>query len=163
MIVRFIFMGLFVVLLAGCATTQQGPSPMSQLQNQVVDLEKRMEEQEKNVVDLKYEVKEVSDKQDAKQVVDVETSALNPTPEPVKATAVQPPEGEAAGLIKVAASPEDVQKALKNAGVYTGKIDGKVGSRTKSAVMEFQRQHNLRADGVIGQKTWAALKTYLEQ
>jgi peptidoglycan hydrolase-like protein with peptidoglycan-binding domain len=56
----------------------------------------------------------------------------------------------------------EVQKALKNAGVYDGKIDGKVGPRTKNAVVEFQRQHSLKADGVIGQKTWSVLKTYLE-
>jgi peptidoglycan hydrolase-like protein with peptidoglycan-binding domain len=66
-------------------------------------------------------------------------------------------------IIKVDASGIDVQKALKGAGLYEGKIDGKIGSKTKSAIVEFQKQHNLKADGVIGQKTWGELKQYMTE
>jgi peptidoglycan hydrolase-like protein with peptidoglycan-binding domain len=146
--------------LAGCATTDQKVSPVNQVQNQVVDLQQRMEDQEKEIVDLKYEVKELSGKMDAKNTVEVETSA--PTPTPTRMTEPKSVEVETGNIIKVAATGMEVQKALKNAGVYDGKVDGKIGSRTKTAVVEFQRQHSLKADGVIGQKTWSVLKTYLE-
>ncbi|MFH0876795.1 MAG: peptidoglycan-binding domain-containing protein [Candidatus Omnitrophota bacterium] len=51
-----------------------------------------------------------------------------------------------------------VQTALKNLGLYAGKIDGKIGPKTKAAVREFQRQNQLVADGKVGPKTWAVLK-----
>lgn len=35
--------------------------------------------------------------------------------------------------------------------------DGIFGRLTEEAVMAFQRSHGLEADGVVGQKTWAAL------
>lgn len=56
---------------------------------------------------------------------------------------------------------EDIQKALKNAGLYVGAIDGKAGPKTKKAIEEFQKQNNLTADGKVGPKTWEKLKSYL--
>lgn len=35
--------------------------------------------------------------------------------------------------------------------------DGIFGKLTEEAVMEFQREHGLTADGVVGDKTWAAM------
>ncbi len=35
--------------------------------------------------------------------------------------------------------------------------DGAFGSRTKSAVVDFQKKHHLQVDGVIGPQTWRAL------
>ena len=56
---------------------------------------------------------------------------------------------------------KDIQKALKNAGFYTGAIDGKIGPKTKNAIVEFQKAKGLKADGKVGPKTWAALEKYL--
>lgn len=56
---------------------------------------------------------------------------------------------------------KDVQTALKNAGSYTGKVDGKSGPLTKKAVESFQKTNNLKADGKVGPKTWDALSKYL--
>lgn len=36
-------------------------------------------------------------------------------------------------------------------------VDGVFGQKTKQAVMDFQRDHGLVADGIIGPKTWAKL------
>ncbi|MDD5155727.1 MAG: peptidoglycan-binding domain-containing protein [Candidatus Omnitrophica bacterium] len=55
----------------------------------------------------------------------------------------------------------EIQTALKNSGYYTGKIDGKIGPRTKAAIAEFQKANGLKADGKVGPKTWAALSRHL--
>ena len=56
---------------------------------------------------------------------------------------------------------KDVQTALKNAGFYTGSIDGKIGPKTKGAIQEFQKAKGLKVDGKVGQKTWAEMEKYL--
>lgn len=38
------------------------------------------------------------------------------------------------------------------------KIDGSFGSLTEAAVKSYQRRQGLRVDGVVGPKTWAALR-----
>lgn len=53
-----------------------------------------------------------------------------------------------------------IQRALKNAGYYQGTVDGKVGSRTKEAIRNFQRDQGLATDGICGRQTWARLKSF---
>jgi len=55
----------------------------------------------------------------------------------------------------------DIQTALKAANFYTGSIDGKMGPKTKKAIVEFQKAKGLKADGKVGPKTWIALEKYL--
>ncbi len=55
----------------------------------------------------------------------------------------------------------DIQLALKNAGYYTGNIDGKIGPKSKKAIAEFQKANGLKADGKVGPKTWAMLSKHL--
>lgn len=55
----------------------------------------------------------------------------------------------------------EIQTALKNAGYYTGEVDGKIGPMTKKAIEEFQKANGLEADGKVGPKTWAVLSKYL--
>ena len=57
-------------------------------------------------------------------------------------------------------SKKDIQAALKNAGVYTGEVDGKMGPKTKSAIEAFQTANDLKADGKVGPNTWNKLKKY---
>ena len=59
-------------------------------------------------------------------------------------------------------STRQVQQALKNAGFYQGAVDGKIGSKTREAVKEFQRVHGLKDDGVAGTQTWSKLREYAE-
>ncbi len=56
---------------------------------------------------------------------------------------------------------EEIQTALKNAGFYKGKIDGKIGEGTKQAIKEFQKANGLVADGIVGSKTWEKLRNYI--
>ena len=58
---------------------------------------------------------------------------------------------------------KDIQTALKAAGFYTGNIDGKMGPRTKRAIVEFQKAKGLKADGRVGPKTWTEIEKYLKQ
>ena len=54
---------------------------------------------------------------------------------------------------------EDLQKALRNQGYFTGKADGYFGEDTENAVKTFQRYNGLTIDGVAGPAT---LRTLLE-
>ena len=55
----------------------------------------------------------------------------------------------------------EIQTALKNAGFYSGTVDGKLGPNTKKAITEFQKSQGLVADGKVGPKTWDLLSKYL--
>ena len=56
---------------------------------------------------------------------------------------------------------QQIQTALRVAGLYNGSIDGKIGPATKRAIEQFQSQNNLKVDGKVGPQTWAALEKYL--
>jgi hypothetical protein len=51
----------------------------------------------------------------------------------------------------------EIQKALQAARLYDGQIDGQFGGGTHSAVLQFQKQRGLTADGRVGEETWSAL------
>ena len=50
-----------------------------------------------------------------------------------------------------------VQEKLKRWGYYSGSVDGIYGPQTKKAVEYFQRKNGLKADGIVGKATFAAL------
>ena len=50
-----------------------------------------------------------------------------------------------------------LQTRLRSWGYYSGTIDGVYGAKTESAVRAFQKRNGLTADGIVGQKTAAAL------
>jgi cytoskeletal protein RodZ len=52
---------------------------------------------------------------------------------------------------------KDVQQALTTLGYDPGAVDGNFGAKTKFAVGEFQRAHNLTDDGVVGPATAKAI------
>ncbi|MBU4467252.1 MAG: peptidoglycan-binding protein [Candidatus Omnitrophica bacterium] len=54
-----------------------------------------------------------------------------------------------------------IQTALKNAGFYTERVDGKIGPKSKKAIKDFQSANGLKVDGKVGPKTWEALGKYL--
>ena len=56
---------------------------------------------------------------------------------------------------------QQIQTALKNTGFYKGPIDGKLGRGSKRAIEAFQKKNNLKSDGKVGPKTWAALESSL--
>ena len=50
-----------------------------------------------------------------------------------------------------------IQTALKTLGYPVGSADGAFGSKTRTAVIYFQKLNNLTADGKVGPKTYARL------
>lgn len=52
---------------------------------------------------------------------------------------------------------EDVQRALNKHG-FTCTVDGDFGPNTEKAVKAFQAARGMAADGIVGAKTWAALR-----
>ncbi|MEH1882864.1 MULTISPECIES: peptidoglycan-binding domain-containing protein [unclassified Nostoc] len=50
------------------------------------------------------------------------------------------------------------QNALKQQGFYTANVNGVFDNKTRSAVIKFQKSKGLRADGILGHRTLAALK-----
>ncbi len=152
MLFQIIIVVLAAVSLVGCATTK-GPSAQDQLQSRIVDLEKKLEEKDSEIVDLQYEVKDLSNR--------VEAASNNASNESASVAAPVATTAQGAdSIIRVNVAPEVVQTALKSAGYYTGKVDGKVGAGTKAAIVAFQKANGLTADGVLGRKTWELLKAH---
>ena len=63
-------------------------------------------------------------------------------------------------LSKIGSRSEEVnkiQQELKNRGYYDGNIDGIFGEKTKNAVIKFQKDNGLTADGIAGKHTLKAL------
>lgn len=105
-------------------------------------------------------------------VSEQDTALAVQAPEPAQNVAVEtiPPSATAPMEHKtVSAAQEkpnrnkDIQLALKNAGFYAGTVDGKIGPKSKKAIIEFQKAKGLKPDGKIGPKTWAELEKYLGQ
>ena len=144
--------------MTGCASMGGAKTQQEQMQTRMTELEKKVEEKDSEIVDLQYQVKDLSSKVNTKDSADA--SSEGATAESMKTPSKTFGDDD---VIRVNASVEDVQMALKNAGVYSGKVDGKAGPGTKAAIMAFQREHHLTADGVLGKRTWRTLKSYLKE
>jgi peptidoglycan hydrolase-like protein with peptidoglycan-binding domain len=61
--------------------------------------------------------------------------------------------------VKYGSTGEDVKKlqTLLNAQGYKLTVDGIFGAATTTAVKDYQTRKGLMSDGVVGEKTWAAL------
>ena len=60
----------------------------------------------------------------------------------------------------VISSTLDIQQFLSNNGFNPGPIDGQSGPKTKNAIISFQKENGLLADGIAGNKTKAAMRAY---
>lgn len=76
------------------------------------------------------------------------------------------PGGSAAGavsgntMLRYGSSGNDVrnlQTTLSGLGYNVGTVDGIFGNQTKNAVMQYQKDMGLSADGIVGDQTWGAL------
>ena len=167
MLLRLLSVFILAIAFSGCASTQM-KTQNEQIESRVTDLEKNLQAKDAEIVDLQYQVKDLSSKVEGGKPADAGQTSVdsqgsqNSTEqaEPVNTSSDVGSVG--ANIIRVKVSPEKIQRALKSAGVYTGKVDGKIGPGTKEAIIEFQKSHGLKADGVLGKKTWEELKTFLK-
>ena len=145
--------GLSIIILAafsisGCGTSQKKvQSEVTGIKTRVETLESRVEGVESKQADVERMTAE-----QAQAIDDLKTVKIS---HPDTNISVKPREGARAGRMK------DIQQALKNAGYYDGMIDGVKGKVTKRAIKDFQKSNGLKADGVVGRKTWNQLSGYL--
>jgi len=147
---------MMTVMVSGCATMQRDQSMVSQLQLRIGELERAAQNKDRRIADLETEVKDLS--YDLEQVKKAPVSRRAAS---VPSVSSGTPAVDDDRIVRVDVDPKTVQQALKNAGYYSGAIDGKVGSGTKKAIYQFQQDKGLTADGLIGRQTWAVLKTFL--
>lgn len=91
--------------------------------------------------------------------------SLTPTPVPTYPESIMqvtpdPALPTRAPLLKTGSTGDQVvqlQSRLSELGYYTGSLDGQFGPGTQKAVLLFQQQHNLDADGKVGPATSAVL------
>ncbi|MCK5013259.1 MAG: peptidoglycan-binding protein [Candidatus Omnitrophica bacterium] len=158
MFFRLIIGVVLVGSLVGCATTQK-PTTVNQLQIRVAQVESRLDDRERDAAELKYAVEEL--------VVSVEklVGSVGSVNRPSRSATVSSTKASQPGpvqILRVPVTPQEVQTALKKSGYYDGAIDGKLGSGSQKAIKAFQKDHDLESDGIVGKKTWADLKNYLE-
>ncbi len=159
MLLRLLSVLILALAVSGCATSQTRIQN-EQIESRLTDLEKKSEARDAEITDLQYSVKDLSGKVESAKSAEPNQSAEESA---AQVKGVKPSNASySSQIIRVSVSPEDVQTVLKAAGVYTGPVDGKIGPGTKAAIIEFQKSHGLKADGVLGKKTWEELKAYLK-
>ncbi len=138
MVSRILLTSIIIFTLTGCATSRKTAtgSEVEELQTKISDLEKQLQEKDDEVRDLEERLSKIK--------------------EPLSEEIVNSQEVD---ISKV--TPKKIQTALKNAGFYSGTIDGKIGKKTKEAIKEFQKANSLKPDGIVGKQTWARLQKYL--
>ncbi|MBI4313821.1 MAG: peptidoglycan-binding protein [Candidatus Omnitrophica bacterium] len=149
-IIRMAMLGLAGVSLAGCATTSQSARlENEQLRTQVAGLQSQ-------VAALDSQVDELRTRQQSLENRSWEQGTrLSSIP------SLESRGGGRKGHAVLTA--KEIQLALQRAGYYQGTVDGRIGTKTRSAIKAFQSANNLVADGVAGAKTMSALGAYLAQ
>jgi peptidoglycan hydrolase-like protein with peptidoglycan-binding domain len=129
-------------LICGCATTGNKSSAVEiqDLKNQILVLEKQIQEKNDLINDLKESLRSAQEKSYAQPTC--KSSVKNKT---TKRTTKQ------------------IQTALKNAGYNPGKIDGQMGKQTREAVRLFQKDNGLKPNGKVNDRTWSILSKYLNK
>lgn len=134
------FVPVFVgaVLVSGCATTRPRKAAQADLPTQVQTLQAEVHTKDQQIQDLQCQL-------DSQQ-------------QSLSGGSSSSSSGRSTLIHVSGVSVTDVQKALVRAGFDPGPVDGRMGKKTKSAIKQFQRRNNLKADGVVGDRTWSQLR-----
>lgn len=143
MLVRLLSLIVIILSISGCASLRKDTrgAQTQEMQTQVAKLKEELRQKNEEIDSLQWQLRE----------------AKRPKAASVTVVKSKPTGGE---VVKM--TPKNLQLALKKAGFYDGPVDGKIGKRTKQAIVDFQKANGLTADGVAGEKTWSKLKKYLE-
>ncbi len=137
--------GLVMFAVVGCETVpKKFKEEVSGIKTRVETLETKVESVESKQAEVERTANEQAQK----------LEEMKATGEAKTNISVKPRGGKSKEWIK------ELQTCLKNAGFYTGKIDGVKGRNTRRAIREFQRANGLTADGAVGKKTWELLSKY---
>jgi len=132
---------VLVLSLTSCTTVRKKNLEQQGLKNQIQALEAQLQERDQQVANLKDSLaKEMQEKEDLSK----KTS-----------------QAKFIGEVKSRPNARQIQVALKNAGYDPGKIDGKMGKKTREAIKAFQKAKGLKADAKVGKLTWQLLRDYL--
>lgn len=149
-----LFRGLLIVLLifvvSGCGTAKKRVTlkeEVAGIKTKVDTLESRVEGVEAKQTDVERTASE-----HAQFIEELKTAKEKPAAR--TNIAIKPRRGKSKERIK------EIQVYLKNAGFYSGRIDGVKGRNTRKAIKEFQHANGLAADGIVGPKTWELLSKY---
>jgi murein L,D-transpeptidase YcbB/YkuD len=127
-----------LVFLSGCATTKARQADSTDVQSQVAELQAQVQAKDLQIQDLQAQV------ESRQQSLDTASNVS-----PIKSSKIRVP----------GVTVKDVQQALIKAGYNPGPVDGEWGKKTRGAIQKFQRRKNLKADGIVGEKTWSLLNS----
>ena len=130
---------LIAILLTGCATTRARRTQSPEAE-QIAALQSQLQAKDQEIQEL-------------------QTQLESRRPASSNNFAAPAASSDKFHLLRVAGvTPLDVQTALLKAGFDPGPLDGRLGKKTRTAIKEFQKKNGLATDGVVGERTWAALK-----
>jgi peptidoglycan hydrolase-like protein with peptidoglycan-binding domain len=101
------------------------------------------------------------------EVLGGEETDIAPPPAETAAPASEPPvqisvaKGQPIGPESSAEQVAELQAVLLALGFKLGEPDGVYGAKTRGAVIRFQKNHNLDADGLVGARTAKAMNEEL--
>lgn len=131
---------LIALTVSGCATTRPKPAQTQEVNAQLGAMQSQIEAKDQEIQDLHYQL-------DSRQQALPRNFASNAS-------------GDKHNILRaVGVAPIELQKALLRAGLDPGPVDGRLGKKTRAAVKAFQKKNHLTADGIVGEKTWAALRS----
>jgi outer membrane murein-binding lipoprotein Lpp len=132
---------LAAVLLSGCATTtKKNNAQMRQLQDRISYLESELDKKNRETAATSEDL-----------IISNDYDTFSDSKSSAKTDAV-----------KSKLSMKEVQTALKNSGLYKGPIDGKIGTKAREAIKQFQKANDLKTDGMVGKRTANKLSIYLK-
>ena len=140
-VVLLIF-SVLILSLSGCASLKKD-SPGNQLQHlqmQISNLQSELRQKDEEIGSLSRQLEQEQE-------------------EKIKVSKDKKTKISATGNVL---SVKKIQLALKNAGLYNGVVDGKIGRDTKKAIRDFQKANGLAVDGIAGGDTCMKLEKYLK-
>ena len=141
------------VVVSGCTTTpKKVTQEVTGIRTRVDTLEARVEGVESKQIDVERMTAEQAQALEEMRNQQAMADAMAKSNISVK--------DRTGGATKVSTKVVDIQRCLKNAGFYAGKLDVVKGKQTMQAIRDFQQAHGLKADGIVGPQTWAMLRKY---